>query len=778
MAEALAVIGLVSSMVTFVDFGSKVVNGAKRIRDSGEGALEDLEELAKIVEDVRRFNREAQIQLRNGHRPSSDVIRITEMVAECEKICDRIRILIQKLAVRDSSILETGRVALQAIRKKKDIQDLRTRLDALDKRIRSNIQHIFQEDRHDSVLNRLKEIELRQQEEGIKQTSNLNSVKDNIIQLINQNESWNEKQIETQKLMFADLITSLNHLREERIMALKQIEVLRSLHFPEIRRRHDQIPAAEHRTNQWIYNPTKTAFATWLESSKSDDGLFYIFGKAGSGKSTLMKQISESTDTRKRLDGSYEWTISSFYFWNQGSEMQKSELGLFQSLLYQILKTTPELAQIMSQDRLNHEVWDLKCLKAAFELITRQFKFKTRHCFFIDGLDEYEGDEFDVVGMLKTLSSSGRIKICVSSRPGRIYERFVREKILSRDRMLDIAEFTKSDMEIYVRKRLQDSDLFSEMAFPSGLKSMMHPTCQQIIVDITNRADGVWLWVFLVTRDIVRQVERDESITRLRRIVDEFPADLEKYFERIIERIDGMHKDEMAQTVLVTMDELQPLPLYAFHLLEREREDPDYALKEGLKPLREQELKPQYGRWKARVRNRCGDLLIVDDQPHPIFLSHSVDFLHRTVRDFLQDCYQTQLRSHLKRAFDPSVSLCKIYLCLLKGHPYNSFNEKRTINTIIGLTDELLYYAHEVEKRSDVKETPLVAVLDEVDRVNTSFDMAKGNHWTHARDLPYDQGSDHYFEGGNCNFLALTIQARLVKKADDHFWTTRFDRPG
>ena len=266
--------------------------------------------------------------------------------------------------------------------------------------------------------------------------------------------------------------------------------------------------------------------------------------------------------------------------------------------------------------------------------------------------------------------------------------------------------------------------------------------CKSIVDDILGWADGVWLWVFLVTHQLVRQVERNESLTMLRKIKVSFPADLEKFFVRIIEKADDLLTKQMAQTFLVTVDELQPLPLMRLDSArERERENPEYAVWEAIRPLEEDALLAQYEIWKSRLWNRYGDLLIVESQPHQVFLSHSVDFLHRAVRDFLRDSYQDQLRKHLKTDFDSLVSLCKICLCFLKGLPEDGFPKRETFNRIIGLTDQLLYYAHEVEKRyPDDEGTPLVAMLDELDRVNGHFARDFSNHTTHARDTPENQG--------------------------------------
>lgn len=146
-----------------------------------------------------------------------------------------------------------------------------------------------------------------------------------------------------------------------------------------------------------------------------------------------------------------------------------------------------------------------------------------------------------------------------------------------------------------------------------------------------------------------------------------------------------------------------------------------------------------------------------------MFLSNPVDFLHRTVRDFLQVDYDKELKTYVKEGFDPLVSLSRICLSLLKALPVTDFRRPDFVNRVIGLTDELLYYAHEIEKRTNLQETSLILLLDEVDRVNGHHARDVTNHWTHARDSPRSRGLDEYCEGGNCNFLALTVQARLVK---------------
>lgn len=210
------------------------------------------------------------------------------------------------------------------------------------------------------------------------------------------------------------------------------------------------------------------------------------------------------------------------------------------------------------------------------------------------------------------------------------------------------------------------------------------------------------------------------------------------------------------------------MPLYAFALLEQERTKPyyeQYAVKAKVEPFLNHTLTQQYQYIWSRVQNRCGDLLVVDNLPHPVCLSHSVDFLHRTVRDFLRDSYRTELEKLVKGEFNPLISLCNVCLALLKGAHIEEFRNPQSLKLIIGLTDELLYYAHKLERRFGDSEIPrLVPILDEIDKTNTTFARRGGGnkHWTHVRDLPPARGLDVYKEGGNCNFLALAVQACLT----------------
>ncbi|KAI0441725.1 hypothetical protein F4803DRAFT_407988 [Xylaria telfairii] len=759
MADPFTIIGLVSGIISLAEFGFKIVSETKTVYDSVHGTTAEADELIMIINNVRHLHGQVKGQHLSNRKLSFDESNVLAMVEECDALANKLEDTIATLKRRNGTVsrtLESARVAFRSFSKHDEIQALKSRLDALDQHIRSYLYRALQKKEHSIIMAKLEEIETSVKTH-IENGSNLGHIRDDILlTLTNRTKLSGEIEAATQAERLASIKTKLEMLEKEQYICATQIKILKSLYFPELRRRWHQIRDADIRSNEWIYDAGKTSFVSWLESQRQGDSFFYITGRAGSGKSTLMKFVSENKRTKESLErwaGKAKLHTASYYFWNQGTDKQKSGIGLFQSLLYQILRLAPDLITLINQDRLHHEVWEMKKLIDIFKQIAQQTVLDTKFCFFIDGLDEYDGDEKDIIHLLQELSISQHIKICASSRPGRQYE----STLPKDDRTFDIARFTKGDMLRYIKTRLQQCVNWRRLAAADP------PTCQDILNELSARAGGVWLWVSLVTADIIKEAEKNEEAATLRKIVDEFPADLYEYFARMIRRIPKRHHEEMAETFLVVMEELQPLPLYAFALLERGRKNSNYAIDAPTEPISEEGVKSTYPALRDRIRNRCSDLLIVHDEPHPIFLSHSVDFLHRTVRDFLQEGYNKQLEMYAKEEFDPLVSLSKICLGLLKALPVSNFRDPVSANKVIGLTDELLYYAHEIEKRRDLEGTPLVKLLDQLDKVNSHHARNITNHWTHARDSPASRGLDEYREGGNCNFLALTVQARLVK---------------
>jgi hypothetical protein len=74
---------------------------------------------------------------------------------------------------------------------------------------------------------------------------------------------------------------------------------------------------------------TRIEFISWL---RSGSGIYWVSGKAGSGKSTLMKSIHEAPETRAHLSywaGYCDLFIGHFYFYDRGGPLEKAKWDSF-----------------------------------------------------------------------------------------------------------------------------------------------------------------------------------------------------------------------------------------------------------------------------------------------------------------------------------------------------------------------------------------------------------------------------------------------------------------
>ncbi|PQE33429.1 Ankyrin repeat-containing domain protein [Rutstroemia sp. NJR-2017a WRK4] len=86
-------------------------------------------------------------------------------------------------------------------------------------------------------------------------------------------------------------------------------------------------------TCDWITR--HQSYTTWL---KEGSGILWIKGKPGSGKSTLMEYLLRDFEKQARYQKSIQL---SFFLHGRGTTLQKSRLGMFRSLLHQLLLRAP-----------------------------------------------------------------------------------------------------------------------------------------------------------------------------------------------------------------------------------------------------------------------------------------------------------------------------------------------------------------------------------------------------------------------------------------------------
>ena len=112
----------------------------------------------------------------------------------------------------------------------------------------------------------------------------------------------------------------IEQMKMENAQQKHREEFLTSLHFPEINSRQEGVEEAHKETFQWIFNQSgkKTRpwsnFVEWLTTGSAK---YWISGKAGSGKSTLIKYIYKDPRTIEALKawaGSGELLVPTLFF--------------------------------------------------------------------------------------------------------------------------------------------------------------------------------------------------------------------------------------------------------------------------------------------------------------------------------------------------------------------------------------------------------------------------------------------------------------------------------
>ncbi|KAJ2985030.1 hypothetical protein NUW58_g5750 [Xylaria curta] len=248
--------------------------------------------------------------------------------------------------------------------------------------------------------------------------------------------------------------------------------ILNSLFDKELRHREVAIPETYKSTFQWLLNspridthgrPLWSDFTVWLRNPNSD--IYWVTGKPGSGKSTLMKFITDHSMVKEVLaqwSGTKPFILATFYFWNAGTSLQRTQEGLLRTLLHQCLTQKPQLIPKVCPRRWAlFKVFGSKAVKAAppwaweelhesfstFDLLAgEQFNL----VLFIDGLDEFDGNHQNLLKFVRLLHSRVGRKVCVSGRPWNDFQ-----DAFKASPSLRLESLTASDIRFYVQDNLE-----------------------------------------------------------------------------------------------------------------------------------------------------------------------------------------------------------------------------------------------------------------------------------------------------------------------------------
>lgn len=466
--------------------------------------------------------------------------------------------------------------------------------------------------------------------------------------------------------------------------------VLHKLRYREILDRFDRIPEAHKATFRWIYDESCHQDRPWQNYStflKDDTNIYWITGKAGAGKSTLMKYLFENPQTYQLLSSTrvphlqkLDLVCAGFFFWNSGTAVQMSQEGLLRTLLHTSLEKCENVFPVIFPDlweayylfdSLPDEEWMWTGLVRAFKNLLK-IPGK-RFCFFVDGLDEFHNDESkirELIDFLKSIADQGNVKLCVASRPWVIFEdafRLNSSLMLENLTFADIKDYTKSNLGGHPAYR----DL--EVEEPKYAASLVEK--------IAQKSAGVFLWVTLVVGSLLAGITNGDRISDLERRLAALPSDLEELFSKILDSIDPLYKSHACRFFMlvrlwnvteISIPKFGPasflhedIPLTVMHLYFADLENVLSSLDFPVQELAIEEKESKQERMRRRVNSRCKGLLECSkpsDDGDP-----TIEYLHRSVKDFIEqgDTWNGVVHS-AGSSYDPYLHFCASILLQMK----------------------------------------------------------------------------------------------------------------
>ncbi|KAF5694913.1 hypothetical protein FDENT_808 [Fusarium denticulatum] len=514
---------------------------------------------------------------------------------------------------------------------------------------------------------------------------------------------------------------SVNHAAiaqstEQNLDRIRQARILNTLWFRMINDRAESISRNHRNTLQWAIdgsndNESWHDLPSWLLNGS---GIYWVSGKAGSGKSTLMKFVFGHQRTTSMLS---QWArggrllICHYFFSNLGTNLQKSQAGLSRTLLYQILDQNRSLIQealpnmwkeileressLRDRDLTTHDDIPLPSraeTRQAFKVISANIDRVGHVCFFIDGLDELVGEYTDSIDFINNLAQNKQSKVVVSSRPIPSCVAAFRKHP-----HLRLQDLTRRDIQAYVE--------FKVGGHPSMKRHMRRcpKESASLMSELVDKSCGVWLWIILACRSICGGFDDHDRLSEIRRRVDELPPELKDMFMHMLSKVRKRHQEQGAQLLKIcytyqkTKSPFLQKGLYALGLALVD----DYnAQPICIEPLDAEDKLEICEELEGRLRSRCWGLLEFanfktatsgDD-----ITEAKVMFMHRTVFEFLSDQNSWKLDClQIKDAEFESATALSLYGVHMAVQKLSENNEVAAMD----LFEEGLWWGAEADKQ-------------------------------------------------------------------------------
>ena len=372
--------------------------------------------------------------------------------------------------------------------------------------------------------------------------------------------------------------------------------------------RRDDISDPAQTTCRWILE--HESYKKWYKDQR---GLLWIKGNPGAGKSTVLKYAFEAAKQNDCL------ILASFFFHGRGSLNQKSPLGLFRSLLHQILQQVPDLLTVFASlhrqrcdtEGQNGQEWEWR--ERDLQKFFSSHVIETAKTFpmrlYIDALDECgQESAIDLVEYFYRLADS--VAICFACRHYPIVS-------LEEDGIeISVEHENSTDIDAYITNRIQHAIRDEKVA-----SSIRH--------ELIDRSASNFQWVVLVTPRVLKFYKKGKSLKDICMLIRELPSELATPYEEIVQ---GAEPDDMRQAL-----HLFQWICFAFRpmTLQELREATALDIHTSHTSLQESRISGQYAETDEEMERRVLNLSqgLAEVEKHGA--KRIVQFIHQSVMDFL-----------------------------------------------------------------------------------------------------------------------------------------------
>lgn len=382
-------------------------------------------------------------------------------------------------------------------------------------------------------------------------------------------------------------------------------------------------------TCDWILQ--RPEFEHWRNGSTD---LLWIKGNPGTGKSSLvafvlahlLEKAKKSTTHPKEL-------FLSFFFHRRGADLQKTRLGIFRTLLYQIMRAVPESCGLLFEafiekqhltSHKNHIEWSENELSTFLLKILSTPGLPRSVVMFVDALDEAGKDVANELikyfyKLHKGAREQGvRLKICFSSRPYPILAG------LSRIPHVMVHDHNIDGITLYIK------DFLERLSPDDTVKK--NNALQEMETFISAGANGVFQWARLVLEALARGDCEREPLHQLWDRIRAIPRDLNEMYKHLLTR--ALDEDHRAETrILFQLVRFALHPLSIHEVRDAMAFDEEYVSWETPDETHFPYLRTDAADFEIRIKVWSAGLIEVKERDE----TTTVQTIHQTVANFLED---------------------------------------------------------------------------------------------------------------------------------------------